>query len=101
MRKTMLYAAFGFFALTAGLPSGHAAVAPGHPGEPAMPVIAVQYYGPGPYYQGGGPWQRCRWLRRRAQEVEYRLGGAPPWDRPRLHQRLASLRQELWETCRW
>lgn len=54
-------------------------------------VHTVQYAGP----------ERCHWLRRHARELEYRIAYAPPWDQGRLHSRLAEIRHQLWEHCRW
>ena len=101
MRNRIHYAAAVIVGMLAAAPlSAEAAASASHLAAPAAPVVEAQYSAPGPYYEGGR-WRRCHWLRRRAEEVQYRLSSAPPWDHPRLHQRLASLRHELWETCRW
>jgi hypothetical protein len=47
-----------------------------------------------------GPWERCRWLRERIRDLEGRLWGAPPWERPRLERRLWERRQEFRASCR-
>lgn len=54
-------------------------------------VQTVQHY---------GGRQRCRWLRQRARELEYRVAYAPPWERGRRRARLAEIRHQLWEHCR-
>src|SRR5437899_6577470 len=100
MRNQALYATAVLSALMAAPLAAKAAPVMDQVRPNAGPRIEVQYYGPGPYYGPGRDWQRCRWLRQRAREIEYRIGYAPPWDQPRLQQRLASVRQELWESCR-
>jgi len=50
--------------------------------------------------QSAPGWERCRWLRHHARELEYRVAYAPPWERERLNSRLAETRHQLWGRCR-
>ena len=97
--KALLFAAAGFAATAAVAPSIGAA--PAAPAEREAHAVPAQYYGGPAQYYGAPPWERCRRLRQRAQELEYRIAYAPPWERDRLQYRLGELRHELWVTCRW
>jgi len=90
--KAFLFAAAACAAVAA-LPLS-AEAAPAIPAEPHVALAMPAQYGP-------PPWQRCRWLRERARELEYRVAYAPPWERQRLEWRLGELRHELWAACRW